>query len=43
MTFLISFPSILRKTIGWNVLGLLYDGLLDFGMIIDIKFLKCEE
>jgi len=38
-----SFPSVLRRTIGQNVLGLLYNSLLSFKMIINNNFLKCED
>ena len=42
MTFSMSFPNILRRMIGQNILGLLYNVLLGFRMIIDIDFLKCK-
>jgi len=38
-----SFPSVFRRMMGQNVLGVLYDGLLGFGMIIVIDFLKCDD
>ena len=40
MTFLISFPKVLRSTIGLKDLGESYDALLGFGMIMVIEFLK---
>ena len=39
-TFSMSFPIILRRTMGQNILEVSYDSLLDFGIIIDINFLK---
>jgi len=42
ITFSMSFPIILRRKMGQNVLEVLYDSLLDFGIIIDVKFLKWE-
>jgi len=35
-----SFPIVLRRTIGQNVLKVLYKGLLGFEIMIDINFLK---
>ena len=32
----------LRRTISWNILEVLYDGLLGFEIIIDIEFLKSD-
>ena len=43
MTFLISFPNILRRTIGLKDLGELYDSLLGFGMTIVIEVLKWKD
>ena len=40
--FLISFFSILRRTIEQKTLGILYKDLKDFGMIIDNDILKCD-
>jgi len=40
MTFSMSLPRVLRRTIGWNALGVLYKDLLGLGIIIDIDFLK---
>jgi len=40
MTFSISFPRILSKTIGLNDLGESYDGLLGLGMITVNDILK---
>ena len=42
ITFSISFPSMLRRTMGLKALGELYDFLLGFGIIMDVKILKCE-
>ena len=37
-----SFPSIFRRTMGQSVLRVLYNGLFNFEIIIDINFLKCD-
>ena len=42
ITFLISFPMVLRRTIGLNVLEELYASLLDFGITINEEILKWE-
>ena len=42
MTFSISFPNMLRRIIEQNIFGKLYTSLFDLGMIINVKFLKCE-
>ena len=42
MTFSISLPSVLSKTIGLNDLGELYDCLLGLGITIVIDLLKWE-
>jgi len=42
MTFLMSFPNVLSKTMGWKDLGKLYDSLFSFGMTIVIEDLKCD-
>jgi len=42
ITFLISFSNILRKIIEQNVLGVSYNSLLGFGIMIDDNFLKWE-
>ena len=42
ITFLISFLMVLRRTMGLNILRELYNFLLGFRMIIDIKILKWE-
>jgi len=36
------FPIVLSKTMGLNVLGELYNFLLGFGMLMDVKVLKCK-
>ena len=38
-----SLPTILRRTIGLNDLGELYDFLLDLGIMIMVDFLKCKD
>ena len=40
IAFLISFPIVLRRIMGQNVLEISYNGLLGFGIIIDIDILK---
>ena len=40
MTFLISFPNVLSKTMGLNDLGVLYEVLLGFGMTMVVDILK---
>jgi len=40
MTFSINFLIVLRRTICWKVLGLSYEDLFGFGIIIDVDFLK---
>jgi len=40
MTFSMSFPTVLRRTIEQNVFRELYAGLFSFGMMIKINFLK---
>ena len=42
ITLSINLPDILRRIIGQKILGVLYKDLLDFGIIIDIDFLKCD-
>jgi len=42
MTFSISLPSIFNRTIGLNVLEVLYDALLSLEIMIDIDTLKCK-
>ena len=42
ITFLISFPIVLRRIIGLKDLEELYNSLLDFGMIIDVNTLKWD-
>ena len=42
ITLSINLPNILRRIIGQKILGVLYKDLLDFGIIIDIDFLKCD-
>jgi len=43
MTFLMSFPNILRRIIGLKTLGESYKFLLGLGMIMDVDTLKCED
>jgi len=43
ITFLISFPSILRRKMRQKTLGMLYKDLLDFGIMISDDFLKCDD
>ena len=38
----VTTPSIFNRTIGLNVLEVLYNALLGLGMIIDIDTLKCK-
>jgi len=40
MTFSINLPSVFNKTIGLKDLGILYNTLLGFGMIIVVEVLK---
>ena len=40
MTFLIGFPSIFNRIIGWNILSELYKVLLGLGMMINNDILK---
>ena len=40
MTFSISLPNVLSKTIGQNALGESYDGFWDLGMMTDVDSLK---
>ena len=40
MAFSISFPSVLRRIIGQNVLRKLYTGLFGLGIMISVDFLK---
>ena len=40
ITFLMSFPKVLKRTIGQNAFGWLYIVLLGLGMIIIDKYLK---
>ena len=40
MTFSISFPNVLSKTMGWKDLGESYDSLFGFGMTIVVDDLK---
>ena len=35
-----SFPNILRRTISQNILRESYEGLLGFGVMIEVNFLK---
>jgi len=42
MTFSISLPTVLRKTIGLNDLGESYKFLFGLGMMTVVDFLKCE-
>ena len=42
MTFSMSFPTVLRRTIGLNTLGKSYNFLFGLGMIIMVDLLKCE-
>ena len=42
MTFLISLPNILRKTIGLKIFGKLYNTLFGFEIMIEIEILKCD-
>ena len=43
MTFSMSLLRVLRKTIRQNALGVSYEDLLGFGIIINIDFLKWED
>ena len=40
MTFSMSFPKVLKRTMGLNYFGESYDSLLGFGMIIVVEVLK---
>ena len=40
MTFSMSFPNVLRRTIGLNNFGKLYDALFGFGVTMVIDILK---
>ena len=40
MTFLISLPKVLSKTIGLKDLGVLYEDLLSFGITTIVDVLK---
>ena len=42
MTFSISLSSVFNRTIGLNISEVLYNALLDLGIIIDINTLKCK-
>ena len=42
MTFLMSLPTVLRRTIGLNTLGESYDFLFSLKMTIMVDLLKCE-
>jgi len=42
MTFLISLPNILSKTIGLKALEESYDFLLGLEIMMDVKTLKCN-
>jgi len=42
MTFLMSLSKELRRTVRQNVFGELYTSLFGFGMIVEVKFLKCN-
>jgi len=42
MTFSMSLPIVLRRTISLNVLGESYDILLGFGITLVVEILKCE-
>ena len=42
MTFSISLPSILKRTISQNILGVLYEALLGLGIIMEDNVLKCD-
>jgi len=38
----INLPSVLRRTIGQKALGLSYEDLLGFEIIMNVDFLKCD-
>ena len=42
ITFLMSFPKLLRRTIGLKALEKSYDSLLSLEMMIDVDILKCK-
>ena len=42
MTFLISLPIVLKRTMGLNDLGESYDFLLDLGITILVEILKYD-
>jgi len=41
IAFSMSFPIVLSSTMGWNDLGVSYESLLSFGIIMENDFLKC--
>jgi len=43
MTFLISFPMVLNRTMGLKDLEESYDSLLSLGMTMNIEVLKCKD
>jgi len=43
IAFLISFLIVLSSTMGQKDLGVLYEDLLGFGIMIDKNFLKCMD
>jgi len=42
MTFSMSFPNMLSRTIDLKALGELYEFLLGLGMMMDVDTLKCK-
>jgi len=42
ITFSINLLSIFKRTMGLNIFGVLYNSLLDLGIIIDVDVLKCN-
>jgi len=42
MTFSMSFPVVLRRTMYWKALGVLYNSLLGFDMTTIVAVLKCD-
>ena len=42
MTFSMSLPSVFKRVIDQNILGVLYEALLGLGMIIEDNILKCN-
>jgi len=43
MTFLMSFPNVLRRKMGLKALGKLYNFLLGLEMMMDVDTLKCKD